>query len=133
MLADAGHFPRAVAALRLALELRRGDLDLTSELIRMEMKKSQREARAVVPPAPLQRIATPEHVLVLPVLEEAVTNPGITIEVLPPADEWPQVRRLSVRAVALKAGPEARWVVVESRTEVHQGRTRCPGTPGITR
>ena len=120
MLTEAGHFPRAVAALRLALELRHDDLDLISELIRVELKKNHREVRAMTaaPGASPLRIPTPETMLALPVLEEPITNPGITIEVLPPADEWPVVRRLSGRAVALKPGPDARWVVIESDTEV---------------
>lgn len=119
MLSEAGHFPRAVAALRLALELRRDDLDLISELIRMELKKNQREARTLAfSSLPAARIPTPESLLALPVLDEPVTNPGITIEVLPRADEWPQVRRLSARSVALKPGPDARWVIIDSDTEL---------------
>ena len=119
MLTEAGHFPRAVAALRLALELRNDDLDLISELIRVELKKNHREARAMTPAVPPpRRIPTPDALLALPILEEPITNPGITIEVLPPADEWPQVRRLSGRAVALRPGPDARWVLIESDTEV---------------
>ena len=118
MLSEAGHFPRAVAALRLALEMRRDDVDLISELIRMELKKNQRPGRASPTPSPSPRIPTPDAMLALPVLEEAVTNPGITIEMLQLADEWPQVRRLNARAVALKPGPEARWVVIESETDI---------------
>ena len=118
MLSEEGHFPRAVAALRLALELRRDDLDLISELIRMELKKNQRELRGAPMPTATRRIATPEARLALPVLEEPVTNPGITLEVMAPSDHWPQVRRLSGRAVALKPGPDARWVLIESDTEV---------------
>lgn len=122
MLAESGHFPRAVAALKLALEMRSDDLDLISELIRMELKKNHREARATsamaaappVPPAPV----TEKEMLALPVLEEAITNPGITIEVLPSADEWPQIRRISARAVGLKAAPDARWVVIQSEAEL---------------
>lgn len=118
MLAEAGHFPRAVAALRLALEMRPEDLDLISELIRMELRKNQREVRTASVPPPPPRIPTPDQMLALPILEEPITNPGITIEVLPHADEWPQVRRLSDRAVALKPGPDARWVVIESDSEL---------------
>lgn len=128
MLAESGHFPRAVAALKLALELRGDDLDLISELIRMELKKNHREARsatamamtAAAPTAPSVPPAREEAepLLALPVLEEAITNPGITIEVLPSADEWPQVRRISARAVGLKAAPDARWVVIQADSEV---------------
>ena len=116
MLAELSHFPRAVAALRLALELKPDDLDLISELIRMELRKNVREARpAPVAPMP-SRTPTPEPtepLLALPALDEPVTNPGITIEVADSA-QWPQVRRMSPNSVALKSGPEARWVIVES-------------------
>ncbi len=118
MLADLHHFPRAVAALRLALELRPDDLDLISELIRIELRKNQREARQAPVPTAAPRIPTPDQLLALPVLEEPVTNPGITIEVVTTTDDWPQVRRLSGRAVALKTGPDARWIVLESETEI---------------
>jgi tetratricopeptide (TPR) repeat protein len=120
MLTEAGHFPRAVAALRLALELRNDDLDLISELIRVELKKNSRDARTVTAAtaAPPRRIRTPDALLALPILDEPVTNPGVTLEVMAPADDWPQVRRLSKRAVALKPGPDARWVVIESETDV---------------
>ncbi len=118
MLSEAGHFPRAVAALRLALELHHDDLDLISELIRMELKKNLREPRSVTAPSLPARISTPDHLLALPVLSEPITNPGVTIEVVPPSDQWPQVRRLSSRAVALKPGPDARWVVIESQTGI---------------
>lgn len=120
MLAEAHHFPRAVAALKLALEQRPDDLDLISELIRVELRKNAREGRsspvaAVVAPP---RIPTPDPMLALPVLEEPITNPGITIEVVPPDHDWPQMRRLSARAVALKTSADARWIVLESDTEV---------------
>lgn len=124
MLSESGHFPRAVAALKLALELREDDLDLISELIRLELKKNRREAQiahaaptAPQPPPPAKTESS-DKLLALPVLEEAITNPGITIEVLPSADEWPQVRRISARAVGLKAGPDARWVVIQAETEL---------------
>src|SRR5688572_21027065 len=77
MLSEAGHVPRAVAALRLALELKPDDLELISELIRMELKKNKREGR---PRPALARIATPKELLALAVLEEPVTHPGITLE-----------------------------------------------------
>lgn len=118
MLAEAGHFPRAVAALRLALELRHDDLDLISELIRTELKKNHREARPGSAPSVTARTRTPVSLLALPVLGEPVTNPGITIEVLPGGDEWPQLKRLSAFGVALKAAPEGRWVVIKSKTEL---------------
>ncbi len=121
MLAEAHHFPRAAAALKLALEQRPDDLDLISELIRVELRKNQREGRAApvaaaVAAAP--RIPTPDAMLALPILEEPVTNPGITIEVVPPNDDWPQLRRLSARAVALKTNADARWIVLDSDSEV---------------
>jgi hypothetical protein len=119
MLAELGHMPRAVAALRVALEMRPGDLDLISELIHMEMKKSQRSTRtpASVASAPTQPLPTPEEMLALPVLDEPVTKPGITIEVVA-LEEWPKVQRISSCSVALKPGPDARWVIIESATEL---------------
>src|SRR3954469_11100873 len=89
MLAELGHLPRAVAALRLALELKENDLDLIAELIRMELKKNQRETRPGTPTVQMQRLHTPQPLLALPVLEEAVTNPGITIEVLGGLEDYP--------------------------------------------
>ena len=80
----------------------------------MELKKKLR-GRAPVLAAHLE--SPDEERLALPVLEEAVTNPGITIGVAD-GTQWPQVRRLSGRSVALKSGPEARWVIIESATEL---------------
>jgi tetratricopeptide (TPR) repeat protein len=117
MLAELSHFPRAVAALRLALELKPDDLDLISELIRMELRKNLREARPAPVVPSLARAETPAEMLALPALDEPVTNPGITIEVAD-ATHWPDVRRLSARAVALKSSPDARWVIVESDTDL---------------
>jgi tetratricopeptide (TPR) repeat protein len=117
MLAELSHFPRAVAAVRLALELKPDDLDLISELIRMELRKNVRENRAAAPSVASSRAVTEESMLALPVLEEPVTNPGITIEIAD-GTQWPQVRRLSGRSVALKSGPEARWVIIESATDL---------------
>ncbi len=117
MLAELGHFPRAVAALRLALELKPDDLDLISELIRLELRKNLREARPAPAAVVVESPETPEERLALPALDEPVTNPGITIEVTDP-HRWPQVRRLSGRGVALKSGPDARWVIVESDSEL---------------
>jgi tetratricopeptide (TPR) repeat protein len=109
MLADEGHLPRAIAALRMALELRPEDIDLIAELIRAETRRTRARPR----PLPA-RSETPAALLALPVLEEAVTNPGITIEVEPSSLDWPQVRRLSVRSLAIKTSPEAQWMILES-------------------
>ena len=84
----------------------------------MERRRNQREPHSLSGPAPVRRSLTPVDLLALPVLDAPVTNPGITIEVQPAADPWPQVRRLSDRAVAINAGPDARWVIIESQTEL---------------
>ncbi len=127
LLSEQGHWPRAIAALKLALEMKPDNVDVVSELIRLEVRKAK-EGAGFVGVAPSLRSMpavssapqpeTPQ--LALPMLDDSVSEQGIQIDVVAPPDEhWPQVRRLSAFEVAIKSGPEARWVVLSAQTEIH--------------
>lgn len=153
LLLTLGHQTRAIAALKLALELVPDDVDLVSDIIRLEMQRTRPPAmfppRAPQPVVPLERLEEPQ--LALPMhTDDAITEPGMRsgefvievdlgernfdeepteLDLDPPvaaADPeprpvapmvqptWPQVRRLNDREVAVKAGPDAQWLVVTS-------------------
>ncbi len=124
MLAEVGLFPRAIAALRLALELTPDDVDLISELIRLELKKNKKGGPKTLemPVTDLPPPAAASQPLALPMLqdpaavEDAVTNPGLAVEVAPP--EYPLVRHLSERALAIRLRPGDPWMVVTSESKL---------------
>ncbi len=108
ILATDGHFQRAIAAMKQALELQPTDLELISDIIRLEMRHAQERDRAG---APMVSSVTPVPSLALPMMSSSVS-----VEVVTQAPEWPQVRRLSDSEVAMKASAESKWVVVSSVT-----------------
>ncbi len=109
ILATDGHFLRAIAAVKQALELRPADVELTCDIIKLEMRHSQTRARPASPQNDFRATQTPLPSLALPMLVEVVAP-----RESPP--EWPQVRRLSDSEVAMKATPSSKWVVVSSVT-----------------
>ena len=158
ILRSLGHEGRALACLKIALELKPDDIDLITEIIRIEMHRKRRGERApyvsqgrdgmaVVPMADLER---PK--LALPMLTEidprlladsgivhappdssptepagledlsgvgqgALRDPAVELEVqLSQVPTWPQVRRIHDREVAVKAGPNSKWLVVSSKS-----------------
>lgn len=112
MLAELGHFQRAIAAMRLALELEPNDIDLISELIRMEMRKNKKGTRTVEVPIADVAAAVPEaQRLALPMLQEEPAK-AITVEI--PMPEYPLVKRVSDREIAIKPAPDAKWIIVSS-------------------
>ncbi len=125
LFADAGHLARAAAALKLALEIARDDVDLIGELIRLEMRRNatEREFR----PTPRQLDVEPEvpkseagvearPLLALPALPEPATDPGVAVEPDPEVVEagYPIIRRLSDREIAFKPSSSSKWFVVSS-------------------
>lgn len=138
-LANAGHLARALAALRLAIELRPDDVELISELIRLEVQKNGRpvSARSMASLEPKPQLALParpgprhqphHHPPAPPPVEDdwvdiAVTGPKPSLE-LPIVEaaissEYPMIRRLSPREVAVKPAPQSPWVLVSSATTV---------------
>jgi len=117
ILATDGHFARAIAAMRQALELRPTDVELISDIIRLEMRHAQernRAERAGLSQMPMMSQATPVPSLALPMMSMSMS---MSVEVVTQREpEWPQVRRLSDSEVAMKATAESRWVVVSSVT-----------------
>ena len=109
ILATDGHFLRAIAAVKLALELRPADVELTCDIIKLEMRHSQARARPTYPQNDFRATQTPVPSLALPMSVEAISPRDS-------APEWPQVRRLSDSEVAMKATPSSKWVVVSSVT-----------------
>lgn len=125
ILVSLGYEARAIACLRLALECEPDDIDVISELIRVEMHRTSRHAKATHPapplpsrPVPLSSLEEPQ--LALPMLS-AVDPRASGDSVVMHAPTWPQVRQISEREVAIKASAESRWVVISSATalEVH--------------
>ena len=112
ILATDGHFLRAIAAMKQALELRPTDVELISDIIRLEMRHAQERDRAGLMQTPVMSQATPVPSLALPMM-----SMSMSVEVVTQREpEWPQVRRLSDSEVAMKATAESRWVVVSSVT-----------------
>ena len=128
ILATDGHFSRAIASMKLALELRPNDVELISDIIRLEMRHSEVKDRPafVSPhissetPAPLLALPSAIALPLTPSPEfSPVTPPPFAA---PPQNnalpEWPQVRRLSESEVAMRASAQSQWVVVSSVTPV---------------
>ncbi len=110
MLAELGHFQRAIAAMRLALELEPDDIEVISELIRLELRKNKRGTKTVEVPIADVSASVPEASrLALPMLKEEPAR-AITVEV--PMPEYPLVKRVSDREIAIKPSPEAKWIIV---------------------
>lgn len=118
-----GHDHRAVAALKVALDLVPEDVDLIADLIRVEMHRTRRaEAPRLSPNAMRERLAQesdpePPPLLALPALPPLPSSPTefaleVEVEDHRANRAWPQVRRLSDREVAIKSSPGARWIVV---------------------
>ncbi len=134
ILATDGHFLRAIAAMKLALELRPNDVELISGLIRLEMRFSQHKDRpafiasytSIETPAPL--LALPMTMSTEPEGPKALTLEGNLVAKnndqtaaavsYEPSPLYPQVRRLSDSEVAMRANADSRWVVVSSVTPV---------------
>ncbi len=142
ILLSLGHEARAIAGLKLALALRPEDIDLVTDLIRIEMRRSQRAAglplgeRATAPVKVVSMQDLERHQLALPMLgevslrassesgiaampAEATPAPRPALEYQPkatpePLSVWPRVVRVNDTEVAILAAPDARWVVISS-------------------
>lgn len=125
VLGQAGHFLRAVAALKMALALKPDDIDLVTDIIRLELQRARDEVRA--PGPPVRRSISvelslegndeaPRPLLALPMLEgaPAASSPS------PPSPSlaYPQLRRLASNEVALKPAADAAWIVFKSDTNI---------------
>lgn len=148
LLLDLGHGQRAVACLKIALELRPGDVDLVSDIIRYELRLRREAAADSLPPPnvpkPTQRevdawAATdappPAPLLALPMFTSTESRiaalvsdleppapkpsaPRVPLEVEAPLQTWPQVRRISDHEIAVKPGPTSHWVVMTSSAPI---------------
>lgn len=124
-----GHDHRAVAALKVALDLLPEDVDLIADLIRVEMHRTRRAEAPRLSPNTLRvslnaeaEPPEPQPLLALPALPSSPSEFAASVE----ADTlrlevetgkrsvWPQVRRLSDREIAIKASADARWIVVSA-------------------
>lgn len=121
ILVSLGYEARAIACLRLALECEPDDIDVISELIRVEMHRTSRHAKASptaatpVPSRPVPLSSLEEPQLALPMLSVVDPRPSGDSVVLQ-APTWPQVRQVSEREVAIKTSAESRWVVISAAT-----------------
>lgn len=124
LLMDAAHGRRAVACLKMALELQPGDVGLVTDIIRFELlQRQQRESQAPASTGPMADAATEPAVqpwLALPMLSKGEETPSG-----PPPTEgpsgfksWPHVRRISEREVAIKPSPFAKWIVLTSSAPI---------------
>jgi tetratricopeptide (TPR) repeat protein len=145
ILVALGYEARAIACLRLALAFKPDDIDLVTELIRVEMHRAQHKQHArPAPPVALADLKEPQ--LALPMLTEIDPRPtGDSVIVhldvtLPPApghvaavqaelpieielpmvvhQQWPQVRRISDLEVAIKANATSEWIVLTSGSPI---------------
>jgi tetratricopeptide (TPR) repeat protein len=148
ILVALGYEARAIACLRLALQFKPDDIDLVSELIRVEMHRAEHKAHArpAPPPPPLASLEEPQ--LALPMLTEVdprASGDSVIVRLEPPAppppraaphapapqavvpievelpvarQHWPQVRRISDLEVAIKANPASEWIVLTSGSPI---------------
>ena len=149
LLKKQGHFGRAVAALKLALELAPGHPTLLQSIRHLESQKllsgvsNSGVISGVLPGAfhgyvhstpdlPQRGIelspASPNEAFELetggPVVlgtPEPIEELELSEENLIPAIEplYPLIRRMGERALAIKASPQSRWIVVQSETPLH--------------
>jgi tetratricopeptide (TPR) repeat protein len=126
-----GHDHRAVAALKVALDLLPEDVDLIADLIRVEMHRTRRAEAPRLSPNTMRvslnaeaEPPEPQPLLALPALPSSPSEFAASIEAASIELEvetgrrsiWPQVRRLSDREIAIKASADARWIVVSAPT-----------------
>jgi tetratricopeptide (TPR) repeat protein len=118
LLMEMGHGHRAVACVKLALELHPEDLDLVTEIIRYELRHRVQERER----PSLQHLLSPldvphEVLLALPMLPPNASAPRIPLEV-EEQPRWPQVRRVSEGEVAIKPSPFSKWLVLTSSSAI---------------
>lgn len=144
LLDSAGHTARAVACLKVALELKPDDVDLVTDIIRFELRQRQAERERPTWPAPLPpppdagpAETEPVPLLALPMFASSdshiselvpdalepippprVSAPRIPLEVEAPIQRWPQVRRVSDHEVAIKPSPFSKWIVLSAATSL---------------
>ncbi|MFZ5442013.1 MAG: tetratricopeptide repeat protein [Myxococcota bacterium] len=145
LLEAAGHSARAVACLKVALELQPDDVDLVTDIIRYELRQRQHERTRASFPAPLppppdagppsqepepkllalpMLVSSPSRVAALvpetqePLPVPRASAPRIPLEVEAPIQRWPQVRRLSDGELAIKPSPFSKWIVITSSSDL---------------
>jgi len=145
LLESAGHTARAVACLKIALELQPDDVDLVTDIIRFELRQRHTERERPTWPAPLPPppdagpvdvpeavpllalpmfASTDSHIVALvpdanePIPPPRVSAPRIPLEVESPLQRWPQVRRVADHEIAIKPSPFAKWVVISAASSV---------------
>lgn len=141
LLESDGHTARAVACLKVALELKPDDVDLVTDIIRFELRHRQAEREHATYPAPLPpppdagpaEPTEPAPLLALPMFASSDSHiaelvpdahepvppprasaPRVPLEVESPLQRWPQVRRVSDHEVAIKPSPFSKWIVVSA-------------------
>lgn len=123
LFSQEGHDHRAIAALKVALDLLPEDVDLIADLIRVEMHRTRRAEAPRLSPNALRTSVhaetdpEPTPLLALPALPSSPSEFALQVEVEVEAkarSAWPQVRRLSDREVAIKSSEQARWIVISS-------------------
>ncbi len=128
LLADDGHVVRAIAALKLALEIQPQNIDVVSELIQLELKKARRPPTAGwerPAPTPLETAIDYElklqddepKQLALPAAP--LIDPGVQVVRQENEVRYPLIRRLSDREFAVKSTPNGRWLLVTSTTPLN--------------
>lgn len=128
VLAQQGHFLRAVAALKMALALKPDDIDLVTDIIRLELQRAQAEGprtgtaptRTISVEIPIEvSDGEPQPLLALPMLEGAPlpSQPEPTTA-RRPSSAYPELRRLSDNEVALKPAADAAWIVFKSDAHI---------------
>lgn len=127
LLVELGHFARAKAALRAALEVVPQDANVQAYLREVE-ELQQRHGRPVSgsrprPASPIyerpRSISLEEVPLVAPQpLPQKKVREAAAHERPAPVAGGPQVRRLSETTLAFKPSPSARWVILSSATPI---------------
>jgi|CXWL01.1.fsa_nt_gi tetratricopeptide (TPR) repeat protein len=122
LLADEGHYVRAIAALKIALEIAPQNVDVVTELIQLELKKGRRPVTGAwerFAPTPLEvaidyelHLKEQPEQLALPAVP--MVDPGVQVTNHDADIRYPLIRRLSDRELAIKSTAQGRWLVVSA-------------------
>jgi tetratricopeptide (TPR) repeat protein len=136
-----GHEARAVAGLKLALELKPDDVDLVTEIIRVELHRHRRSGPPATPSRPTQAVVTLEEMerpqLALPVLGPVDLRPSADSAVTPapaPADAPPTPRPPHAHAMegllaAALALADVSWDTLVPSSQPDTGGPADPSEP----
>lgn len=129
LLADEGHYVRAIAALKIALEISPQNVDVVTELIQLELKKGRRPGTSAwekLAPTPLEvaidyelHLKEEPEQLALPAAPMVDSGMQASPRHEEPEIRYPLIRRLSDRELAIKSTAQGRWLLVTANSPLN--------------